>query len=178
MAEYNSQYTGSQIDAALKIIIDSGVSVNDLLKIILQQNGTGVAEKALVLDNSKNIGGIGELSASQIASQLLLLNDLTEDPSATPAAGKVFVYLKGGILYTKNAQNVVAQVTGGGKGFEQSFTNETVVTVNHQLDDKYPLVQTISGDQLIEGQIEYIDGENLTVTFNSPRTGVVKCVTF
>lgn len=178
MAEFNSQYTGTQIDAALQVIIDSNISVQDLIKIIVTSNGTAEANKAAVLDSNKDFSGLRNLTASQLAATLLLLDVLNDDPAETPPVGKMFIYVKNGVMYSKNELDVVAQVTGGGKGFQHSFTSESVVTVNHNLNDQYPLVQAMVENLLFDGEVDFVNVNSLTVTFASPRSGVIKCVTF
>lgn len=59
--------------------------------------------------------------------------------------------------------------------FQQAFTNQSSVTVTHNLN-KYPAVQIIdsAGDQ-VEGNVSHDSLNELTVTFSSSFTGTIFC---
>jgi hypothetical protein len=76
------------------------------------------------------------------------------------------------------------RVFGGGSGgsggsgmskFTNTFSNQSVISVNHKLGDLYPSVSVInnSGDNVIPTSINRVDSENVTVTFDVAISGTV-----
>jgi hypothetical protein len=63
----------------------------------------------------------------------------------------------------------------GDKHYEQTFTNQSTVTVNHNLG-KYPAVTVITsaGDE-VEADIDHLDANSFTVSFSSATGGVIYC---
>lgn len=65
--------------------------------------------------------------------------------------------------------------TGGDKTYEQSFTNQSSVTVTHNLG-KRPGVSVInSAHDVVKCPVNHINDNSLTVTFNGSFSGVVIC---
>jgi hypothetical protein len=65
--------------------------------------------------------------------------------------------------------------TGGGSTFTLPFSVLSTVSVGHGLG-KYPAVTVMdSADNQVEGDIQYVDLNNLTVTFSAPFSGTVIC---
>jgi len=64
---------------------------------------------------------------------------------------------------------------GGAIGFEQAFTSQSSVTVNHNLGRK-PSVTVIdsAGDECI-GDVDHLSNNSLVVTFSAAFTGTVLC---
>jgi hypothetical protein len=61
------------------------------------------------------------------------------------------------------------------KNYIQPFTVTDTITVTHNLQ-KYPAVTVVnSSKQIVLGDIEYTDMNNLTVTFTAPFSGTVYC---
>jgi hypothetical protein len=61
------------------------------------------------------------------------------------------------------------------KFYSQPFTVTATITVTHNLQ-KYPAVTVVSSaKQIVMGDVEYIDMNNLTVTFSAPFSGTVYC---
>lgn len=63
----------------------------------------------------------------------------------------------------------------GDKNFEQSFTNQSTIIVDHNLD-KFPAVtiKDSAGDE-VEGSIEHITKNSIRLTFSSSFSGMVIC---
>ena len=69
----------------------------------------------------------------------------------------------------------VASGTSNDKYFAQVFTSATTVAVAHNLA-KYPSVTVLdSALTECEGQVVYIDNNNLTITFSASFSGTVTC---
>jgi len=61
------------------------------------------------------------------------------------------------------------------KNFIWPFTVTETVSVPHNLQ-KYPAVTVVSSaKQVVVGDIQYIDMNNLTITFSAPFSGTVYC---
>lgn len=69
----------------------------------------------------------------------------------------------------------VSTNTGGDKYFAQPFTNATTIAVAHNLA-KLPSVTVLDSSLTeCEGQVVYIDNNNLTITFSASFSGTVTC---
>lgn len=67
------------------------------------------------------------------------------------------------------------QGASGDSHFEQSFTNQSSVTVTHNLG-KYPAVEVIdSANDGVVGNVKHNSKNELTVTFASSFSGIVIC---
>lgn len=71
--------------------------------------------------------------------------------------------------------------SGGGGGdsgatnFSQAFTDESTVTVNHNLGYNPAVTIVDSDNDMVVGDVEFIDINNLTVSFSAPFSGFVYC---
>ena len=61
------------------------------------------------------------------------------------------------------------------KNYEQSFTNQSSIVINHSLN-KFPSVtiKDSAGDE-VEGSVEHLTKNNIKLTFSSSFTGMVIC---
>jgi hypothetical protein len=89
-------------------------------------------------------------------------------PQNTPAVGDVPAIASLSPL-------VVAWGQGADKNYVQEFSVATTVSVAHNLG-KYPAVTVFdsAGDQ-VEGNVDYADANNLTLTFSAAFSGTVTC---
>lgn len=173
---YNSIYTGNQIDSALGVIVDSGVSASHLQVLVGVTPGSGVANKALVLDTQRNFVNINSLSTNVLKASYLDLLDGTADPAADPAEGRKFLYFKNGSLWIKSHGGGTVQLKSGSEK-ELQFTNQTQVVVEHNFNKKYPNVIIAIGDKDAKADIEYTDVNTVTVSFSTPQSGTIICRT-
>ena len=176
MEVYNSLYTGEQMDNALAVIINSEVTSIELSVLKDVTAGTASASKALVLDSNKSVEGVTSLSATSLLSDYLSSKILTVDPSGDAPVDRVYLYYKSDSFYVKKG-STVTKLAGGQKDVTD-FTNQTVVNVNHGLGDMYPTVDIVVGNKKVLSDIEYVDEDNLTVTFGGLTTGKIICRTF
>ncbi len=65
--------------------------------------------------------------------------------------------------------------SSGDANFTQSFTSQSSVTVTHNLA-KYPSVTVLdsAGDE-VEGLVDHLSTNQLTLTFSAPFTGIAIC---
>jgi len=170
---FSSIWKGSQIDGAIGVIINSGVTVGNLTVLKSVTAGVVDASKAIVVDAQKNIGTFNELTSNIFKGKYLKLEDLTADPTDNPASGYQYLYLKNGDLYLKNSSGVVKKV-GGGTRKEYTFTNATSVVCTHGLKYRYPIVTIVGADNRpIAGQINYTSIDETLVSFNHAQSGTV-----
>lgn len=61
------------------------------------------------------------------------------------------------------------------KNYEQSFNTSSFVLVTHNLN-KYPsiLIRDSAGDE-VEGSVNHVNRNSLTITFSAPFSGTVSC---
>lgn len=71
--------------------------------------------------------------------------------------------------------NPMGTDSGGDKNFVATFSVTATVTVSHGLG-KYPSVSVMdSSDDLVMGDVDYLDLNNLTVSFSAPFSGTITC---
>ena len=106
-------------------------------------------------------------------------SNLIPSPRLDPG---MFVYvIDPGELYVYEVNNdigswVLWEGSGGGSGessYTESFTNQTDITIEHNLG-RYPSI-TIkdSEDDVIVGEANYIDEDNIRLTFSEAVSGTV-----
>lgn len=70
---------------------------------------------------------------------------------------------------------------GGGPGgnvteYTQNFLNALSVTVTHNLNDQYPDITVVDGnDNSIGYEVEFTDANTLELSFNQPVSGTITC---
>lgn len=110
------------------------------------------------------------------------LSSLASVPAAQP--GQMYVPLPqntpgvGNVPSVASVSPLVMQWqanSGADKNYVQAFSVASLVSVAHNLG-KYPAVTVFdsAGDQ-VEGDVDYTDLDNLTVTFSAPFSGEVTC---
>jgi hypothetical protein len=75
-----------------------------------------------------------------------------------------------------SAWQLMARSGDGDKSYtHQQLSASSAWTVTHNLG-KYPAVEVIdSGDNVVEGDVTYLDLNTLTITFSAPFGGVASC---
>jgi hypothetical protein len=74
-----------------------------------------------------------------------------------------------------SAQPTAAATAPSGGTFIQAFTDETTVTVNHNLNT-YPAVAVVdSSGNVIMANVQYVSTNSLVVSFTSAQSGMVVC---
>lgn len=65
--------------------------------------------------------------------------------------------------------------TEGDKNYTESFTNQSQVTLTHNLG-KYPAISVIdsAGDEVV-GNVEYLDVNTVRISFVGSFTGIATC---
>tara|TARA_B100001245_G_scaffold236398_1_gene227182 strand:+ start:1667 stop:2059 length:393 start_codon:yes stop_codon:yes gene_type:complete len=65
--------------------------------------------------------------------------------------------------------------TFGDKHYEQPFSSSSLIAVTHNLN-KYPSIVVFdsAGDE-VEGLVQHLNKNSLTVEFSAPFTGIVSC---
>lgn len=170
---FSSIWKGSQIDKAIGVIINSGVTSGEISVLKSVVAGVVDASKAIVVDAQKNIGTFNEIGSNIFKGKYIKFQELTEDPTDNPPAGYQYFYLKSGDFYLKNSSGVVKKV-GGGERKEFNFTNATSVVCTHNLKYKYPLVTIVGSDgRPLVGQINYTSIDETLVSFNNAQSGIV-----
>ena len=93
MAKYLLDYSGSELDEAIGVVLDSGVSASELGVLDGVVHGSAVANRAVVLNGDKNIEGINKLSTSLFESNNVVLNNYSSKPDS-PGSGNLKLYFK------------------------------------------------------------------------------------
>jgi hypothetical protein len=170
---FSSIWKGSQIDSAVGVIRNSGVSAEELTVLKNVLAGTVDGSKALVVDSSKNLGTFNILDANIYKGNLLQLQERTSDPIENPPSGYAYLYIKSGQLYKKTSSGAVNRI-GGGTELEYLFTNQTSVVCGHNLNKKYVQVDVIGADDKpLTGQVQFQDVNTVLVSFNHAQSGRV-----
>lgn len=170
---FSSMWKGSEIDSAISVIRNSGVSSAELSVLKSVTPGIVDASKSLVVDSSKNLGVINILEANIYKGGLFQLPERTTDPTNNPTTGYKYLYLKNGEPYTKSSDGTVTRI-GGGKEKEFSFTDQTSITCVHGYGKKYVAVDIIGiDDKPLTGQILYQNTTTTLVSFNHAQSGTV-----
>lgn len=97
-----------------------------------------------------------------------------DDPSIIEVDGEVVVVSDGATLVIE-----VGYMQPGGdvgdKNFEMAFSSSTAVAVEHNLN-KLPAVTVINTfDEECKADVEYIDDNNIIVTFKAAESGIITC---
>lgn len=105
------------------------------------------------------------------------VNRGTSDP-ATGNIGELFYNTGDTVLkfYTGTQWEEVGTGSGGGiSKVTKTFTSETSVNFQHDLNDLNPIVQVydINNEQMLPNKIDIVDGNNVLVEFGSPQTGFI-----
>lgn len=112
-------------------------------------------------------------------NSLTLLGDIRSDVLASDIITRRARYFQASDMGTDEAsfatKKYVDDNDASDKHYSQSFTDETSVSVNHNLG-KFPSVTVLdsSGYEVICG-VQHIDNNNLTLTFSESKTGNVYC---
>jgi len=102
-----------------------------------------------------------------------ILGDLTLNP--TNAQGNYITLDVTNVLRFRTPTEVAAEVaalTGSDKTYvHDQLISAAVWNITHNLGKRPSVMVVDSGDSLVMGQIDYIDDNNLTLTFNSGFNG-------
>jgi hypothetical protein len=170
---YSSIWKGSQIDSAVGVILNSGVTSGQLGVLKNVTPGLADPSKVLVLDSSRNITGVNEFGVTILKSSILKLEERSSDPTENPPAGYQYLYLKSGGLFLKNSSGTVSKF-GGGTEQEFIFTGDTSVTCNHNLGKQFPIIDVYGSDgKPIECQVWCQNTNTALISFSHAQTGKV-----
>lgn len=61
------------------------------------------------------------------------------------------------------------------KTFEQDFISSSLVTVNHNLGKRPAVSVTDTANDVVEGEVHYVDLDTLTISFSTNFSGSVLC---
>jgi hypothetical protein len=109
---------------------------------------------------------------------VLTINRRTQLPIARPEPRTIELFYMGrpgiqGEKGDKGDKGDPGDVVGADKHFSQAFNVASSVTVNHNLG-KYPAVTVVNsaGDE-VEGLVEHVSANSVSVSFSAPFSGVV-----
>lgn len=173
MATYVSKYSGSELDESVGVVLDSQVTSVELGVLHNVVKGSAVANKAVVLNDSKDIEGINVLSTSEIRLNNSVFDNYDIKPSS-PAIGYYKVYFRNGVLTYQDSNGIETTVSAISKK-EEPFTDTDSVTVTHNFGNQYPVYQVIGdNDEEIKGDVTYVDENNFKVEFTNIQSGMIK----
>lgn len=174
MSIFNSQYSANQIEGALTVIIDSGITTDQLKVLVGVTSGTAVANKAVILDGDKSFVGMAVIGASEYQGVRLLMDIITTKP-ANPPSGKHVIYAKADGIYFEDSAGIETKLAAGGILTKiETITSAKIKEIQHDFNQQYVNVQFINDqDEEETASVKFVDVNNVTVEFTDNVTGTI-----
>lgn len=170
--EYISEWTGEEIDRALRTLIDSQITTEELERLHGTNIGTVEGGKVVVVNEDKVVGTFKQLNALTLGCNILNLGVQSTDPEDVPETGTVFMYLKGTVLTLKLHDGSILTYKAN-RYYEETFENVNQITILHEWGT-YPQVLIIgTNNEELTPHKEYTSLDTVVVSFKNLQSGLL-----